>query len=47
MTKKILTLAAVALFTVSISSCREKTTGEKVGDAVENAVDDVEDAIDN
>lgn len=46
MTKKILTLAVIALFTISISSCREKSTGEKVGDAVENAVDDVEDSVD-
>lgn len=46
MTKKFLTLAAIAIFTLSFSSCREKTTGEKVGNAVENAVDDVEDAID-
>jgi len=46
MTKKFLTLAAIALFTISISSCREKSTGEKVGDAVENVVDDVEDAVD-
>lgn len=46
MTKKFLTIVAITLFTISISSCREKTTGEKVGDAVENAVDDVEDAID-
>ena len=46
MTKKILTLAAIALFTISMSSCREKSTGEKVGNAVENAVDDVEDAVD-
>lgn len=46
MTKKFLTIALLTLFTISVSSCREKTTGEKVGDAVENAVDDVEDAVD-
>ncbi|ANH61305.1 hypothetical protein [Dokdonia donghaensis] len=46
MTKKFLTLVAVAIFTLSFSSCREKTTGEKVGDAVENVVDDVENAVD-
>lgn len=46
MTKKFLTVAAIALFTISISSCREKSTGEKVGNAVENVVDDVEDAVD-
>ncbi len=46
MTKKFITLVAVAIFTLSFASCREKTTGEKVGDAVENAVDDVENAVD-
>ncbi|WP_201739448.1 hypothetical protein [Dokdonia sinensis] len=46
MTKKFFTLAAVALFAVSISSCREKTAGEKAGDAIEDVADDVEDAVD-
>lgn len=46
MTKRFITLVAVAIFTLSFSSCREKTTGEKVGNAVENAVDDVENAVD-
>lgn len=46
MIKRILTLIIIALFTFSISSCREETTGEKVEDAVESAADDVEDAVD-
>lgn len=46
MKKTILSLLLVSLFTLSISSCREKTTGEKVEDAVENVADDVEDAVD-
>ncbi len=42
MIKKFLVLAVVALFTVSISSCREESTSDKV----EDVVDDVEDAVD-
>ncbi|MDB4293239.1 hypothetical protein N9954_07490 [Maribacter sp.] len=32
---------------IAVSSCREKTTGEKVEDAVEEVGDDVEDAVDD
>ncbi len=46
MIKKIISIALVAIFTISISSCREESTGEKVEDAVESAADDVEDAVD-
>ncbi|WP_431471327.1 hypothetical protein I5168_07060 [Nonlabens sp. SCSIO 43208] len=46
MLKKILILIAVATFTLSISSCREKSTGEKVEDAVEDVADDIEDTVD-
>jgi predicted small secreted protein len=43
MIKKILVVSIVALFAVSITSCREeKTTGDKI----EDVVDDVEDAVD-
>ena len=31
---------------LSLSGCREETTGEKVNDAVESVADDVEDAVD-
>lgn len=46
MTKKFLTLAAVAIFALSFTSCREKTAGEKAGDAIEDVADDIEDAVD-
>lgn len=40
---KILAVAFfIALFTFSISSCREKTTGEKIKDNVEEVGDDIE-----
>ena len=45
--KKIILSSLVLLFlTISFTSCREKTTGEKVEDAVESVADDVEDAVD-
>lgn len=45
---KKLSFLFIALFTLSIvtTSCREKTTGEKVEDAAESVADDVEDAVD-
>ncbi len=43
MIKKFVVLTIVALFAVSISSCREENT---VSDDVEDVVDDVEDAVD-
>jgi hypothetical protein len=46
MKKTIITSVLLVLFTISFSSCREKTTGEKVEDAIENVADDVEDAVD-
>lgn len=47
MKKQIFAIVAVVLFSLSITSCREKTTGEKVGDAVEDVGDDIEDAVDD
>jgi len=44
MIKKFLVLSMIALFTVSISSCREES--DSVSDDVEDVVDDVEDAVD-
>lgn len=44
MIKKFLILSMIALFTVSISSCREEE--KSIGDEVEDVVDDVEDAVD-
>jgi len=45
--KKIMTtVVLVGLFAVSLTSCREKTTGEKAENAIENVANDVGDAID-
>lgn len=45
--KKVLMICLVALFLApALTSCREKSTAEKAGDAVEDVVDDVEDAVD-
>ncbi|GAK89417.1 hypothetical protein JCM19297_1245 [Nonlabens ulvanivorans] len=46
MIKKSIVLVILTLFTISISSCREESTGDKVEDAVESVADDVEDAVD-
>ena len=43
--KNTMLLFAVVSF-LAVTSCREKTTGEKVEDAVESVADDVEDAVD-
>lgn len=45
MKRKFFTSLFLMLFTLSIFSCREQTTGEKVEDAVEDVADDVEDAV--
>lgn len=37
----------IAFSMTTFNSCREKTTGEKVEDAVEGAADDAGDAIEN
>ncbi|MFC4635436.1 hypothetical protein ACFO3O_16115 [Dokdonia ponticola] len=47
MKKSIFTIIALALFTISISSCREKTTAEKAGDAVEEGIEEVTDEVDD
>lgn len=47
MKKSIFAIIALALFTISISSCREKTTVEKVGDSVEEGIEEVGDEIDD
>ena len=44
MIKKFLVLGMVALFAISISSCREES--DSVGDKMEDVADDVEDAVD-
>jgi len=46
MKKSIITSLFLLLFAFSFTSCREKSTGEKVEDAVESVADDVEDAVD-
>ncbi len=45
---KKLFIAFMVLFTMSIGfvSCKEKTAGEKVEDAVEDVGDGIEDAVD-
>ena len=40
-------LLLTTVFMFSISSCREKTTGEKMKDGVEEVGDDVKDAVDD
>lgn len=44
---KYLMLMLTAVFVFSITSCREKTTGEKIKDGVEEVGDDIEDAVDD
>ena len=53
MKKVIISVLTVVFISSFATSCREKTTGEKLGDAVEtvgegveDAADDVEDAVD-
>lgn len=53
-TNHFLALLVVSIFMLSISSCREKTAGEKiedgveeVGDGIEDAAEDTEDAIED
>jgi hypothetical protein len=42
------TIYLIALvFALATTSCREKTTGEKIEDAVESVGDDVKDAVDD
>jgi hypothetical protein len=45
--KKLAYIFIIVLSMTAFNSCREKTTGEKVEDAVEEAADDTEDAIDD
>lgn len=42
-----LTLLALSFSVTTFTSCREKTTGEKVEDSMEEAGDDIEDAADD
>lgn len=46
MKKVILVLFAVGLMATSFTSCREKTTGEKIEDVADDVADDVGDALD-
>lgn len=45
--ERFLALTIVSVFILSISSCREKTTGEKIEDGVEEVGDGIEDAVDD
>lgn len=45
-TKKF-TMIALVVFTISISSCRDKTFAEKAGDTVEEGIEEVGDEIDD
>ena len=40
-------LLLTTIFVFSVSSCREKTTGEKIEDGVEEVGDGIEDAVDD
>ena len=40
-------LFALSFSVSTLNSCREKTTGEKVEDSMEDAGDDIEDAADD
>jgi len=46
MKKLILVLFAAGLMATSFTSCREKTTGEKIQDVADDVADDVGDALD-
>ena len=47
MIKKIIVIAALALFTLGTVGCREKTTGEKIEEAADDVADDIEDIADD
>ncbi len=42
-----LTIFALSFSLTTLNSCREKTTGEKVEDSMEDAGDEIEDAADD
>tara|TARA_Y100000815_G_scaffold131443_1_gene118775 strand:+ start:101934 stop:102074 length:141 start_codon:yes stop_codon:yes gene_type:complete len=46
MKKVIYGLLLLTIATASFTSCREKTTGEKIEDGVEEVGDEIEDAVD-
>lgn len=43
----LLTIFALSFSLSTLNSCREKTTGEKVEDSMEDAGDEIEDAADD
>jgi hypothetical protein len=45
--KKFLMLLIAGTLTLSITGCKEKTTSEKLGDAMEQAADDAKQAADD
>ena len=45
--KKVTLILVMILSLTAFNSCREKTTGEKVEDAVENTGDAIDDAADD
>ena len=47
MKKAAIAVALIFAISTSIYSCREKTTGEKVEDAVESVGDDIEDGAED
>lgn len=46
MKRLFLLLFAMGLFTTTLTSCREKSTGDKIEDAADDVADDVGDALD-
>lgn len=45
--KKLLYIFLIVFSMTAFNSCREKTTGEKVEDAIEDAADDTGDALED
>ena len=45
--KKLAYIFVIVMSMMALDSCRERTTGEKVEDSVEEAADDTEDAFED
>ncbi len=47
MKRTLFSFLLVAIVTFTITSCREKTPGEKIEDGIEDVGDGIEDAVDD
>lgn len=47
MKKSYIIIAMLSMFTISFYSCRERTTGEKVEEAVESVGEDIEETAED